>query len=125
MEKNTSTMDYRAALLNDGGKPLQNNGKSAGEIAREKQFWKRVHEENKRLGLGSHPSGPSYLDLLQDAPANVRNEFLKDAPANVKERFYKYALTEEQELELEEDLLLRRAEREGYLKKHGFTDDTN
>lgn len=82
-------MDYRDALLKDGGKPFQNSGKSVGEIAREKQFWKRVREANKRLGLGSHPSGPSYLDLLEDAPADFQEEFLKDAPADFKERFYK------------------------------------
>ena len=92
MEKNTaSTMNYRAALFKDGGKPFQNSGKSAGEIAREKQFWKRLDEANKRLGLTcSHPSAATYLDLLEDAPANVQNEFLNGAPAYFKERFYKF-----------------------------------
>ena len=90
MEKNTSTMNYLGALLKDGGKPFQNSGKSAGQIAREKQFWKRLSEANKRLGLtSSHPSALTYLDLLEDAPANVQKEFLKDAPVDFKERFYK------------------------------------
>ena len=90
MEKdNTSTWDH-PALRKDGGNPLQNNGKSAEEIAREEQFWKRVSEANKRLGLtSSHPSALTYLDLLEDAPANVQKEFLKDAPVDFKERFYK------------------------------------
>ena len=91
MEKNTSTMNYRAALFKDGGKPFQNSGKSAGEIAREKQFWNRLSEANKRLGLtSSHPSALTYLDLLEDEPANVQKEFLKGAPSDFKERFYKF-----------------------------------
>ena len=89
--KNTTKMNYLDALLKDGGKPFQTSGKSSGEIAREKQFWKRVEEANKCLGLtSSHPSSVSYLDLLEDAPANVQEAFLKDAPAGFKERFYKF-----------------------------------
>ena len=88
---NTTKMSYINALLKDGGKPFQTSGKSAGEIAREKQFWKRVTEANKCLGLtSSHPSAITYLDLLEDAPANVQEAFLKDAPASFKERFYKF-----------------------------------
>ena len=78
MEKdNTSSWDH-PALRKDGGKPLQNNGKSAEEIAREEKFWKRVREANKRLGLtSSHPSAVTYLDLLEDDLLIFRKNFLK------------------------------------------------
>lgn len=100
MEKNISTWDH-PALRKDGGNPLQNNGKSAEEIAREEQFWKRVSEANKRLGLtSSHPSAVTYLDLLEDAPADFQEEFLKDAPADFKERFYKIGGPSKQQDEL-------------------------
>jgi len=101
MEKNTSLMDYSDDLLKDDGKPLQNSSKSAEEIAREKQFWKRVREANKKLGLtSSHPSAVTFLDLLEDAPADFQEKFLKDAPADIKERFYKIGGTRKQTEEL-------------------------
>ena len=89
--KNTTKMNYLAALLKDGEKPFEKNDKLSQEIEREKQFWKRVEEANKCLGLTSnHPSAITYLDILEDAPANVQEAFLKDAPAGFKERFYKF-----------------------------------
>ena len=68
-------------------KRFKKKGRPLSEIVRERQFWKRVKEANESLGLGVDPSGLSYLDLIQQAPANVQAEFLKDAPQRFINRF--------------------------------------